>query len=581
MSHDRSDVTNDWLLSLQSAERGSCKIHQSTPITDSLSMSLTLSAISLATDSNTSCLDPNTDESTRSEPVLKLTENLPKIPVSRANRRRTDGQGDVKGNGLVARKSKSKLLPVPGVVERKRTRLGAEKPTSSGKKGEIAVGGGTAALRYKPPSLLHKRDTPVLKMTSGTASQSVLKMTSGAASQSVLKMTSGTASQSVLKMTSGAASQSVLKMTRGAASSPETKNSKNRLNERRAIVAVKNTLANSSLKSNKRPSAIGVPKLNLTHSSNKIAPPTIQNGADGNTSVCKLKQTQKSKACPVKADVTLPGSATHHVRRMLSTSTTVQAPSGVTVRNRLSAQGRLITAISRKSSSPEPTSRSSCGSVNSIKSISGDDGQARPAGGKGEILWFLYSMASNQKQLSFWCCSIRSLLHPHLFPLLCGVSDSGQSPTHMPVLRLLARQSLLSQPFLDAVHPPSLSSPLSSLPCTFILINLLPTCSIHIFFSFHICTIFTSFAALPWLDISSKSVLPLSLFLIRSTVVTPHIHLNIFFSDLQPLVFHCPSSSTQPIKAVQSYSISTIHPIHVTTMMNKSEAWQANLRVST
>ena len=402
-------------------------------------MSLTLSVISLATDSNTSCLDTNTDESTRSEPVLKLTENLPKIPVSRVNRRKTEGQGDVKGNGLVARKSKSKLLPVLGAVERKRTRLVVEKPTSSGKKGEIAVGVGTAALRYKPPSLLHKRDTSVLKMTSGAASQSMLKMTSGAASQSVLKM------------------------TRGGASSPETKNSKNRLNERRAIVAVKNTLANSSLKANKRPSAIGVPKLNLAHSSNKIAPPTTQNGADGNTSVRKLKQTQKSKACPVKADVTLPGSATHHVRRMLSTSTTVQAPSGVTVRNRLSAQGRLITAISRKSSSPEPTSRSSCGSVNSIKSISGDDVQAGPVGGKGEIIVrYMVCTFNGLKQLSFWCCSIRSLLHPHLFPFVCGVGDSDQSPTHMPVLCLHARQSLLSQVTLVAVHPPSLSSPLSS-----------------------------------------------------------------------------------------------------------------------
>ena len=359
MSHDRSDVTNDWLLSLQSAERGSRKIHQSTPITDGLSMSLTLSVISLATDSN-SCLDTNTDESTRSEPVLKLTEKLPKIPVSRENRRKTEGLGDVKGNGLVSRKSRSKLLPVPGVVERKRTRLGVEKPTSSCKKGEIAVGGGTAALRYKPPSLLQKRDTPVVKMTSA------------------------------------AASQSMLKMTRGAASSPETKNSKNRLNERRAIVAVKNTLANSSLKTNKRPSAIGVPKLNLAHSSNKIVPPTIQNGADGNTSVCKLKQTQKSKACPMKADVSLPGSTTRHVRRILSTSTTVQAPSGVTVRNRLSAQGRLITAISRKSSSPEPTSRSSCGSVDSVKTISGDDVPAGRVGGKGEIIVrYIYSMTSN------------------------------------------------------------------------------------------------------------------------------------------------------------------------------------------
>ena len=555
MSHDRSDVTNDWLLSLQSAERGSCKIRQSTPITDSLSMSLTLSAISPATDSN-SCLDTNTDESTRSEPVLKLTANLPKIPVSRENRRRTEGQGDVKGNGLVARKSRSKLLPVLGAVERKRTRLGVEKPTSSCKKGEIAVGGGTAALRYKPPSLLQKRDTPVLKMTSGAASQSVLKMTSGAASQSVLKM------------------------TRGAASSPETKNSKNRLNERRAIVAVKNTLANSSLKANKRPSAIGVPKLNLAHSSNKIAPPTIQNGADGNTSVRKLKQTQKSKACPVKADVTLPGSATHHVRRMLSTSTTVQAPSGVTVRNRLSAQGRLITAISRKSSSPEPTSRSSCGSVNSIKSISGDDGQARPAGGKGEIIVrYMVCTFNGLKTTSRWCCSIRSLLHPHLFPFLCGVGDSDQSPTHMQSCASLPDSPFsLKSPWTLSIHLrfrlPSFSSAahLSSS-------NFYPH-SIPIFFSFHIRTIFASFAALPWLDISSKLVLPLSLFLIRSIFVIPHIHLNIFFSDLQPLVFHCPSSSTPSIRVVQRSFISTIHPIHVMAMMNKSEAWQANLRKS-
>ena len=440
MSHGPSDVSNDWLLSLQSAERGLCKMRQSTPISGIPSHSL--SAVLLARDSN-SCLDTNTDESTCSEPVLKVKENLPRIPVSRESRRKTEGQGNVKGNGLVAGKSRSRLLPVLGAVEQKRTRLGVEKP--SGKKGEILVGAGMVAPRYKHLSLLSKRDSPkmtsgapsqsVLKMTSGAPSQSVLKMTSGAPSQSVLKTTSGAPSQSVLKTTSGAPSQSVLKTTHGAPSqsvlktthgapcqsSLEAKNSKNRLNERKATVAVANTLTN--IKSNKRPSAIGVRKLDLSHSGSKIVPPTIQQGADGSTSVRKHipknkwahvtsqieshidrpklrpKTETKIKACLLKADATLPSSTTRHVRRMLSTATTAQIPGGITVRNRLSAQGRLITGVSRKSSSPEPTSRSSCGSVDSVKAarsscgsvdsvkaFSPDDLQAVRAGSKGEII---------------------------------------------------------------------------------------------------------------------------------------------------------------------------------------------------
>ena len=58
-------------------------------------------------------------------------------------------------------------------------------------------------------------------------------------------------------------------------------------------------------------------------------------------------------------------------------------------------------------------------------------------------------------------CNVWILLHPHLFPLLCGF-DVALLPPSSAVLHPFARQSLLSQVVLHAVHPSPLQPSLPS-----------------------------------------------------------------------------------------------------------------------
>ena len=56
------------------------------------------------------------------------------------------------------------------------------------------------------------------------------------------------------------------------------------------------------------------------------------------------------------------------------------------------------------------------------------------------------------------------LLLLHLFPLLCGVDVSCETPPSRPVLRVLLRQPPLRQVVPDVIHPPPLWSSSPSFP---------------------------------------------------------------------------------------------------------------------
>ena len=116
---------------------------------------------------------------------------------------------------------------------------------------------------------------------------------------------------------------------------------------------------------------------------------------------------------------------------------------------------------------------------------------------------------------------VLSFLLPHLFPLLCGVDVSYETPPFSPVLRVLPLQFPLRQIAPDAIHPPPLwtSSPSfsrhlhrhHSLAYVFVFSSRLNTCPYH--FNLFSCT---------FLDISPTFVVPLILsFLILSSLVTP------------------------------------------------------------
>ena len=65
------------------------------------------------------------------------------------------------------------------------------------------------------------------------------------------------------------------------------------------------------------------------------------------------------------------------------------------------------------------------------------------------------------KQFAFYK---QLLLLLHLFPLLCGVDVSCETPPSRPVLRVLLRQPPLRQVVPDVIHPPPLWSSSPSFP---------------------------------------------------------------------------------------------------------------------
>ena len=133
-----------------------------------------------------------------------------------------------------------------------------------------------------------------------------------------------------------------------------------------------------------------------------------------------------------------------------------------------------------------------------------------------------------------WGSINRSLLLPHPFPLLCGVSVSCETPPLNSVLRFLPRQFSLRQVVPDVIQPSLIRSSSPSFPGTSIPITLwstyssssLNTCPYN--FNLHSCT---------FLDVSPTFAVFLMLsFLILSSLFPLICLYNVSSSHLLPQV---------------------------------------------
>ena len=264
-----------------------------------------------------SCVDAVTDESRHAVP----SSDTRKEPMSR-------------NSG----KMRLRSLPAP---QQKRTRLGTEKvgEKSGIAMSQITMSSGKVSPRYRPPTLLQRRESAMLKK---------------------------------------------------AGSVTDVKNSKNKMNEKKATVSAVKTLINPQ----KPPEALKR-KSNIARKldvSSRKTPPKMQ--TDGNdvssahkrsipkskwgnvTSKIesgrdhhKAKPKEEVKAATVKPETPPAGSATSHTRRLF-----LKSPGGDVMKHKLSLTGHMTTLSNRKSSSPEPSSRSSRSSVDSDRVTSGDSG---------------------------------------------------------------------------------------------------------------------------------------------------------------------------------------------------------------
>ena len=106
-----------------------------------------------------------------------------------------------------------------------------------------------------------------------------------------------------------------------------------------------------------------------------------------------------------------------------------------------------------------------------------------------------------------------------------GIDVSYESPTFSPALRFLPWQFSLRQVVFDVIHPSLYGLPLLLFPGTSIAITVLSTVSFYLLNS---CPYRFNLLSCSFLDISPTSAVPLiPSFIIMSTLVTPHIHINI------------------------------------------------------
>ena len=151
-------------------------------------------------------------------------------------------------------------------------------------------------------------------------------------------------------------------------------------------------------------------------------------------------------------------------------------------------------------------------------------GPLQHGGGLYKIRW--------EKSLHSLCCKedtiYASSSFPHLFPVLCGVDVSYDTPPFIPVLRVHPGQySLSDKSFLMLSNHPALvflyfysqAPPPPSLSCL----------RIRLLFSIRAHTTSTYFPALSWIFLPPSLPLILS-FLILPSLLTPLIHLNILIS---------------------------------------------------
>ena len=264
-----------------------------------------------------SCVDAVTDESSRAVP-----------------------SGDTRKESVSRNAGKMRLRSLPA-PQQKRTRFGTEKvgEKSGTAMSQITMTSGKVSPRYRPPTLLQRRESAMLKK---------------------------------------------------AGSVTDVKNSKNKMNEKKATVSAVKTLINTQkppealkrksniarkldLSSRKTPPKMQMDGNDVSSTHKRSIPKSkwgnitsrIESGRDHQ----KAKPKEEVKAGPTKSETPPAGSTTSHSRRLFP-----KTPGGDVMKHKLSLTSHMATLSNRKSSSPEPSSRSSRSSVDSDRVTSGDSG---------------------------------------------------------------------------------------------------------------------------------------------------------------------------------------------------------------